>query len=180
MPVAIRPIFHITMIFNRQFWQQQPEDKTMIDLTIILNEIKNDPEIKMMREASQLLDELNAFQHHWFRFDDIEEKLELAGNGWLNQESVEKGWNVHYEKELVLNEDWLKIENPITRKSDIFISKQGALILAMRSDGKPSKAIRDKLAYKCAEKYETLPIQAFLVDFLGFEVDDYDDYDNDD
>ncbi len=152
----------------------------MIDLTKILNEIKNDPKLKMMREASQLLDELIAFEHRWFRFDDIEEKLELAGNGWLDQESVEKGWNVHYEKELVLNEDWVKIENPITRKSDIFISKQGTLILAMRSDSEPSRGIRKKLAYKCAEKYETLPIQAFLVDFLGFEVVDYDDDDNDD
>jgi prophage antirepressor-like protein len=121
------------------------EEYEMTDLIKCLEAIDNDPRIKRIREATQLLDEIRSSKRHWVSLDEIEEKLELAGHGWLDQESVGKGWNEHYE--LTLNKHWVKMENPITQKSEVFISKKGALRLAMRSDSESSRGIREKLAH---------------------------------
>jgi hypothetical protein len=108
---------------------------------------------KTIREATQLLDEIESSSDgHWFKFDEIEERLQLAGNGWLNEELVEKGWNEHYEKDLAIDSNWVIFENPKTQKSEVFVSKEGALILAMRSGSEPSGVIRDKLVDRHCER----------------------------
>jgi len=140
----------------------------MFDLIKCLKAMGYDPETKAIRAATQLLEELQASDCHWFSFDEIEARLQLAGHGWLNEELVEKGWNEHYEKDLTINEDWVRIKNPINRKSEVFVSKEGALQLAMRSDSEPSRVIRDKLVDRYCEKNKAQNIQEFLKD-LGFE-----------
>jgi hypothetical protein len=148
----------------------------MTDLIKCLKEIENHPQIKMIREATQLLDEIKSSKRHWFSFDDIEKKLELAEKGWGEQEIVENGWGEHYEKELVLNEDWVGIENPITRKLEVFISKNGALILAMRSDSELSRGIRHKLAYMYTDRNNTQTVWDLFKD-LGIDFSEIDDDD---
>ena len=148
----------------------------MTDLIKCLEAIDNAPRIKMIREATQLLDEIRSSERHWVSFDEIEEKLGLPGHGWLDQESVEKGWNEHYEKDLTLNKHWVKMENPITQKSEVFISKKGTLHLAMRSDSEPSRGIREKLAHMYTHRNNIHTIGDLFKD-LGIDFSEIDDDD---
>ena len=148
----------------------------MTDLIKCLEAIENAPRIKMIREATQLLDEIRSSERHWVSFDEIEEKLELAGKGWLDQEVVENGWGEHYEKDLTLNKHWVRMENPITQKSEVFISREGTLQLAMRSDSEPSRGIREKLAHMYTDRNSIHTLGDLFKD-LGIDFSEIDDDD---
>lgn len=73
----------------------------------------------------------------WVRFDDLEKPFGLIGNGW----------GYRHEQELEHGEDWVRMENPLTRKIEIFLSEEGVLCLGMRFGGnQAARRLRKKLA----------------------------------